>query len=344
MKSAFLTAIRQVEIREEVRPSLRTKNGVLVRIKATGICGSDLHYYTQGGIGSQKVRYPFRFGHECAGIVAEVGSSVGHLKPGDPVAIDPAVSCGHCSQCKMNRPHTCENLKFLGCPGELAGALTEYLIMPESSCCKIPAAMSFPEAVITEPLSIGIYAATFIKNPAQSKIAVLGCGPIGLSVILALQHSGARQIFATDKIAVRKKAAAGLGIAYTGNPLKQDIVKDVRDMEPGGLDAVVECCGDQEAIDQAVQMLTPGGHLIIVGIPESDRIFLDPHVIRRKELSLHNVRRQNTCLKKTIDLAASNALDPNFMITHHFDLDQIKDALDLVENYSDGVIKAIIHI
>jgi len=116
MKAMALTGIRQLEIREKPVPGLVKPDEVLIRMKSTGICGSDIHYYREGKIGSQVVQYPFTVGHEGAGIVEKTGSAVKRLKPGDRVAIDPAMPCYNCDQCRQKRFHTCRNIKFLGCP------------------------------------------------------------------------------------------------------------------------------------------------------------------------------------------------------------------------------------
>jgi L-iditol 2-dehydrogenase len=342
MKAAFLTGIEKIEIRDTPRPTLQKPGHVLIQIKAVGICGSDIHYYTRGGIGEQRVIYPFCIGHECAGEIIEVGPKVSRYKPGELVVIDPAVSCGTCRQCKQGRFNTCENLLFLGCPGQMPGALCEYLSMPVSSCYKIPPTLSPVRAVLAEPLSIALHALSFLRNPSDTAVAVLGCGPIGLSVILAAKHMGVGSIYATDKIDSRVKAATLIGITAAGNPDREDIIEKFRAGKPGGFDAVIECCGQQEALDQAIRLLTPGGQLIIVGIPEIDRINFDPHLLRRKEISIHNVRRQNNCIARAVELLAGKGDDFDFMITHRYNLDKIKAAFQLVKNYDDGVIKAII--
>jgi len=123
MKSAFLTGIRQLEIQEESKPVLSDPDQVLLRIDIVGVCGSDVHYYNTGRIGSQVVQYPYSVGHECSGTVVETGKNVRNLKVGDRVAVEPAMSCGKCDQCLQKRHHTCRKLRFLGCPGQADGSL-----------------------------------------------------------------------------------------------------------------------------------------------------------------------------------------------------------------------------
>ena len=143
MKSFVLTGIRQMELIETPEPEIENDTDVLIRMKTVGVCGSDVHYYTTGRIGSQVVQYPFTVGHEGAGIVEKVGSAVTRVKPGDRIALEPAMPCFECDQCKSGRFNTCRNLKFLGCPGQSPGCLSEYFIVPETSCFPIPETMSF---------------------------------------------------------------------------------------------------------------------------------------------------------------------------------------------------------
>mgnify|MGYP001825608646 FL=1 len=147
-----------MEMKEVPAPALLNDRDVRIKMKTLGVCGSDIHYYVSGKIGSQVVEYPFTVGHEGAGEVVEIGKAVSRVKPGDRIAIEPAMPCWECDQCRSGRPHTCRKLRFLGCPGQAEGSLSEYIVMPETSCFKIPDHMSYDEAAISEPLAIGLYA------------------------------------------------------------------------------------------------------------------------------------------------------------------------------------------
>jgi L-iditol 2-dehydrogenase len=133
MKAAVLTALNQVEFRNVEQPKIQKDTDVLLKVEKVGVCGSDLHYYETGRIGRQIVEYPFIIGHECSATVAAIGGSVTRVKVGDRVAVDPAVPCHKCEQCGMGRENTCEDLRFLGCPGQGGGCLCEYIVMPEDS-------------------------------------------------------------------------------------------------------------------------------------------------------------------------------------------------------------------
>ena len=341
MRSIVLSGIRQLEIREEPLPVIQNDTDVLIRMGVVGVCGSDIHYYETGRIGTQVVEFPFRIGHECSGTVEEVGSAVRRVQPGDKVAVDPAVSCGQCDQCLSGRPHTCRNLRFLGNPGELDGCLAEYLVMPEASCYPVNTEMSLANAAFVEPLSIGVYAAELMDAAKAEKIAVLGSGPIGLSVLGSALARGVEKAYVTDKINDRLQVASIAGAKWTGNPDETDVVSDIREQELL-LDAVFECCGEQDALDQAIQLLKPGGELLIVGIPEPNRISFDINDLRHKEITIKNVRRQNDCVRPAIQLIEQGKIDTDLLITHQYDFETTADAYDLVSGYRDGVVKATI--
>lgn len=341
MKSLVLTGIRQMKFADVPEPKVKEQNDILIKIKKVGICGSDIHYYKSGRIGDQVVKYPFTVGHEAAGVVHKTGKGVTDFKPGDRVAIDPAMPCWKCDQCLAGRHHTCKNLKFLGCPGQAEGCLSEYIVIPASSCYHVADDVSLDHAVISEPLAIGIYSVLKSGPFQDKKIAILGFGPIGMSVFYAARYFNIKDIYVTDKIEERLAVARKSGVTWTGNPDRTDIVRAINKHESLGLDIVFECCGQQEAADQAIELLKPGGRLVIVGIPESDRWSFSVDKTRRKEISIQNVRRQVDCTKTALSLTAYY-MDVSPMITHHFKFENTHEAFRLVSNYEDGVMKAII--
>ena len=344
MKTIILENLKSIALTNTPKPQIQSDKDVLLRIASVGVCGSDVHYYRTGRIGDQIIKYPFRIGHECSAIVEQVGADVSRVKPGDRVAVEPAVSCWKCDQCKAGRPHTCRSLKFLGCPGQLDGCLAEYLIMPETCCFPIPDTMTLTEAALVEPLSIGVYASSFLDDQSVQDVAILGSGPIGLSVMQALRAQNHSKISMTDKLDYRLDIAAQNGASWTGNPDKIYVETEMDPYGDGIFDAIFECCGEQEAIDQAVRLVRPGGRIIIVGIPEVERISFDIHTLRRKEIAVYNVRRQNDCVQKAIDWVGEKRVQVDFMATHNFSIEQAPEAFELVEGYNDSVVKAMIHI
>ncbi|MCP3966135.1 MAG: alcohol dehydrogenase catalytic domain-containing protein [Lentisphaerae bacterium] len=344
MRAMRLTGIRQIEMQEVSKPQIIEDDDVLIKMKVVGLCGSDVHYYSNGNIGCQVVEYPFTVGHEGAGIVEAIGAAVTRVKPGDRIAIEPGTPCHECDQCKQGREHTCRHLTYLGCPGQQEGCLSEYLVMKEGSCFPIPDTMTLDEAAISEPLSIGLYGVKLSIPMRGARIAILGCGPIGLSVLLPALAMGVEKVYVSDKIDNRLELAKQAGAHWIGNPLKQDIVADICNEEPLLLDAVFECCGQQDAANQALKLLKPGGKLMYIGIPEDPHITFSMDDMRRREICIQNVRRQNHCVQPALDMIANKEFDVNIMATHRFPLEKCAEAFDLVDNYRDGVVKAMIDI
>jgi L-iditol 2-dehydrogenase len=342
MRAMVLTGIRAMEMREVPDPTIEAPTDVLIKISRVGVCGSDVHYYTTGRIGVQVVQYPFAVGHECAGVVEAVGSEVTHVKPGDRVAIEPAMPCFECDQCKGGRAHTCRKLKFLGCPGQAEGSLSEYIVMPEHCCFPLKDETTLEEGVLSEPLAIGVYACKLAGDLKGKRIGILGSGPIGLSVLMPAKAQGVGKVYMTDKIDARLAMAKANGAEWIGNVDQIDAVKAIAEVEPLLLDIVFECCGQQEAVDQAIHMLAPGGKLVMIGIPEVDRISFQIDLMRRKEICFQNVRRQNECTGTTIDQIEDGTLPATAMVTHHFPFERTKEAFDMVAGYQDGVMKAMI--
>lgn len=343
MKAARLIRPSTIELQEIPEPEIKLESEVLLKIEYAGICGSDIHYYKEGRIGDQIIDYPFTIGHECTATVVKTGKKVEHVITDDRVAVDPAVSCGTCDQCRIGRPHTCRQLKFLGCPGQKEGCLAEYIVMPENNCYPLPDNMPLSRGVLAEPLSIGLYALELMKPKPMDTIAILGSGPIGLCTAIAAKQAGIDTIFMTDKIASRLEGALKAGAAWTGNSDKGDIVEAIKNVHSQELDAVIECCGDQSALDQAVSLLKPGGHLLIVGIPEKNRVSFDVHQIRRKEIKITNVRRQNGLLAAAVSFLDEVGKDVDFMLTHFFVLEDTGTAFNLLSDYKDEVIKAVVN-
>jgi L-iditol 2-dehydrogenase len=342
MKAAFLTGIKQFEVRQVQDPKIVSDFDVLIRMKTVGVCGSDIHYYTSGRIGPQIVQFPFIVGHEGSGIAEKTGKKVTRVKPGQRIAIDPALSCGRCDQCKAGREHTCRNLSFLGNPKQMAGCLSEYIVVHEQCCYPIRKEMTFDQATLSEPLAIGVYAVKRSILTARANIAILGAGPIGMSVFHVLRTKKVGKIYITDKIEERLIHSKKLKPAWTGNPDRVDVVKKISRIEPLSLDIVYECSGDPQAIAQGVQLLKPGGMLVLVGITETDEISFPIHELRRKEITIINIRRQVHCTQEAMNLLSMGKINMDSMATHHFPLDETQDAFDLVANYRDGVMKAMI--
>jgi L-iditol 2-dehydrogenase len=377
MKALALTGLKKLEIIEWPTPKIINDTDVLLKLAVVGVCGSDIHYYEDGKVGSQVVTYPYLIGHECSAIVEQVGKGVKNVKPGDRVVVEPAVSCHQCDQCKMGRENTCRKIQFLGTPGQGDGCLCEYMVMPEENCLVVndrptPTALkncvctprlseagvmtyepfnaqskntcgiTLIQAALCEPFTIGLYSAKQGHGTHSDKIAILGSGPIGLSCMTAAKFLGAKKVYMTDKINSRLAVAKSHGADWVANPDEIDIVKEITKIEPLGVDVVYECAGQQSTIDQALEILRPGGKLVLVGIPRQSTMSFCIDYARRKEITIVNIRRQNRTTHETIELIADKKVNIDFMVTHKFAFKDAAKAFELVAGYKDGVIKAMI--
>jgi len=343
MKAVYLTAPGEFATRDVPDPDLANPGDVRLRLGAVGVCGSDLHYYRTGRIGSQVLTEPWIMGHECTATVESVGADVRGLAAGDRVAVDPLIACGSCDQCRSGRANTCRRQRFLGCPNQQHGCMCELLVMPAACCFPVPAHLSAGAAVMVEPFAIALHAQRLWGSPEGKAVAVLGAGPVGLCVLGALRLAGASAVAVTDRLGYRLDMARSLGASSTHHTERSDVVREIERAHPNGLAAVFDCSGEQAALDQSLALLAPGGTLVVVGIPETDRVSFDINALRRKEIDVINVRRQNDCTHDAIELLGRGALDLDPVITHHFGLSESGAAFHLVANYRDEVEKALIH-
>ena len=340
----MLTGIRKMEMRDVPEPRIVNPGDVKIRMRVVGVCGSDIHYYTQGRIGSQVVKYPFAVGHEGAGEVVETGPGVTRVKPGDEIAVEPAMPCWECDQCLSGRHHTCRKLRFLGCPGQAEGCLSEFIVMPQESCIPLYGHLSTDHGAISEPLAIGVYSVSYAERVSGAKVGILGFGPIGMSVMLAAKAEGADRVYVTDKIDQRLEIARSEGAVLALNPVRENIISRLSNDNPEGFDIVFECCGQQDALNQGIELLKPGGRLIVVGIPEFDTWSVNVEKTRRKEINIQFIRRQVNCVEPSLEMMDRGQIEIAAMITHRFPFSNTKEAFDLVASYTDGVMKAMIDL
>ncbi len=343
MLAVRLTGIEEMDIVEIAKPSKISPDEVLIKIKYVGVCGSDVHYYSEGKIGSQIVEYPFMVGHECSGKVVAIGENVTHLEVGDLVVVDPSVHCGHCEQCLAGRPHTCLNNRFLGCPGQIEGCLTEFMVMPGFTCFPVTGLMDAEEAALLEPFTIGVYSVNLAQMTSPgSAVAIFGAGPIGLSILMKLMADGYKNTGVIEPLGYRLEKATEIGASWTVNPVSENVDEKVAEVVPAFMDVVFDASGEQEAIDNALKILKPGGKLVLVGIPPSAEYVFNMDLMRRKEITVINVRRQNHSVEEAIKLVAEGKVNLKQMVTHYFQLRKTPVAFDMVSGYRDNVIKAMI--
>lgn len=320
MRSVRLHSTGNLQIHEEPVPVAGVEEK-LVRVKAVGICGSDLHWFTEGSIGDATLEHPLILGHEFAGVTED----------GQRVAIDPAIPCGYCEYCVHGHPNLCANLIFAG-HGKTDGALREWMTWSEKSLFPIPASISDAEAAMLEPLGIAIHTVDLGKLKAGTTVAVFGCGPIGLLIIQMAKLSGAAGIIATDKLAHRVEAAKDFGathafLAEEGRELER--IQEVTSER--GVDVAFEAAGVQDAVDTALGAVASGGKVILVGIPDNDRTSFSASLARRKGLTIKLVRRMKHTYPRAIELVVKGLVDVRSIVTHHFPLEQAEEAFRVAE-------------
>lgn len=344
MKAAYLVAKRTFEIRDIPKPRIQRDGEVLVKLRASGVCGSDIHNYVEGRTGSLEAKFPMIPGHECSAVIEEIGKDVTQVKPGDRVVVEPAVSCGTCEECLTGRQNLCRNVRFLSVPGELEGALKEYMVIPETNVIPLPDDVTFEDAVVLEPLSICAYAVKLSNIKPGDSIAVLGSGPIGLLTLEVANTCGAAVSFATDIVKERVEMASRLGATHAWNPKETDVVQAILDATHGrGVDLAFECAGEQDTVTEGLKVLRPGGMLVLLGIPggKTEYVF-NTDVMRRRELTAVYVRRQVHYVERALHLVTAGRIDVRTLVTHRFPLDRTNEAYELVATYRDGVVKAVI--
>lgn len=341
MKALVLHGIRDLRVDDLPRPK-PGRGQVLVRVRAVGLCGSDVHYYTHGRIGEQVVRRPMIVGHEGAGEVAALGPGVTDLKVGQRLALEPAHSCGRCEWCRTGRPNLCPSVRFCSTP-PIDGLMCEFAVLDRHQCVPIPDSITWDEAAMMEPLQVGIHAVNLIGVRPAETVAVVGVGCIGLACMEVARAAGAGRIIVTDKLGYRLKLARKLGADETVNVTTQDPVEAVMKLTGGrGADLVFECTNRAAGAPQAYDLAAIGGRVCLVGIPEEDEIVLDTHRPRRKELLVQYVRRSRHAATQAVTLITRGQVDVASWVTHHFDLARAAKGFDMVAGYKDNVLKAVI--
>ncbi len=317
---------------------------VQVRVEAVGICGSDLHYFSEGGIGDTLCRYPMVLGHEPTGVVVKTGPGVTGWAPGDRAALEPAVYCYHCEFCLTGRHNVCANIRFLSMPGD-PGFFRDYVNLPALNLLPLPSNLSFQQGTLFEPLAIILHSAKFIALQPGETAAVFGAGPIGLLTIAVLKMAGARRIWAIEPVAHRREMARVMGADAVIDPAGVDPVRQILgDTGQRGVDAAVDCVCKGGTLNHCVNIARNAGRVIITGIPSETHISLEYHPIRRKELSILTIRRSNHDSEMALDLLHEQPGRFCPIVTHFRPLEEVEKTLDTLEHYEDGVGKAVVRL
>ena len=320
MKSVRLHGTGDLQIHEEEVPVVGAGEK-LIRVKSVGVCGSDLHWFSEGSIGDAKLEHPLILGHEFAGITED----------GERVAIDPAISCGHCEFCDHGHPNLCSSLIFAG-HGNTDGALREWMAWSEKSLFPIPDSLSDDDGAMLEPLGVAIHSVDLGKLKAGMTVGVFGCGPIGLLIIQMAKLAGATNIIATDKLTHRVQAAKAFGASHAFLAEEGRELEEIGAATAGrGVDVAFEAAGTQDSVDTSFAAVSTGGKVVLAGIPDGDRISFSASVARRKGLTIKLVRRMKHTYPRAIELVSKGLVDVRSLVTHHFSLEQAVEAFRVAQ-------------
>ncbi|MBI3923488.1 MAG: alcohol dehydrogenase catalytic domain-containing protein [Armatimonadetes bacterium] len=346
MWSARLHGPRDMRVEQVDKPGTPEPGEVLLRTTVTSVCGSDLHWYTEGGIGDLKAKSLLVLGHEFAGVLEEVGSEARDgldqpLTAGQRVAVDPAMPCHRCEFCEEGHPNLCRRLHFCGTwPDD--GSLSEYMVMPARTCFPLPDSINDTEGALLEPLGIGIHAVRLAGVGVGESVAVLGSGPIGLMIMKLAQLSGAAPIIATDLLPWRLEYARRYGATVTVDANENPIPAVMAATDGRGVDVIFEAAFGDETVAQAAEMARLGGRLVLVGITNKDNIVMRASAARRKGLTIKMSRRMKHTYPTALRLAVQKRIDLMEMVTHRFPLREADKAFALNADYTEGVVKAVI--
>lgn len=309
----------------------------LLEVAAVGVCGSDLHYFKDGGIGAAVIKEPFVPGHEFGGYLCEDVEDLG-LKRGQLVAVDPNKACGHCEWCREGHPNLCPNVEFIGAP-PFDGAMTQRIWAPKSQLVALPAEFDALDAVMLEPLGVAIHAVRLAKPAMLERVAMLGCGPIGLLIMQVLKAAGAGEIFACDPLPHRRAMAERLGFAKVG-----ESVADIVEATGGGCPLTLEATNSPFGFRDAVTATRIGGRVVLVGIPDGDVYTLPAADARRRGLKIKFARRMGEVYPLAIQFLAAGKVDVRTIVTHRVGLEEAPDAFKALAENAPGYVKVLIDL
>ncbi|MDX1429404.1 MAG: alcohol dehydrogenase catalytic domain-containing protein [Rhodothermales bacterium] len=322
MKVLRLHGRRDVRVSEEPRPEIDA-GSELVRVTCVGICGSDLHWYEEGGIGDAHFSRPLVLGHEPAGVIED------GPRKGIRVAIDPAVACGRCSFCAEGNPNLCSNLRFAG-HGSEDGAFREMMVWPSSSLVPVPDVLSDREIAMLEPLGVAIHAVDLGKVRPGDTVAVFGCGPIGLLIMQVALVAGAACVVVTDRFPHRLEAARRLGATATVLAGEDGEAESVWEATGGeGAAVSLEAATENAAVESAIASARPGGRVVLVGIPDDDRTSFSASAARRKGLTIKLARRMKHTYPRAVKQVVDKTVDVASIVSHRFTIDRGAEAFDV---------------
>lgn len=317
MQALVLEGIRKARLREIDLPSEPDDDAVKVAMRVVGICGSDLHYYLHGAIGPFVVREPMVLGHEGSGVVTEVGRNVRDFAPGDRVCMEPGVPDWHSRAARLGFYNLDPAVRFWATP-PVHGCLAREVVHPALLTFKLPENVSFAEGACVEPLAVGLQAATKARIAPGETAVVLGAGTIGLMTALAALAGGCARVIVTDVKAEKLALASRYEGLIPLNAAEEDIVARLGELTAGwGAEIVFEASGNAATYQHILDLVSPGGRLVLVGMPERPVAF-DVVAAQVKEVRIEHVFRYANIFPRALALLASGKIDVKPLISRTF--------------------------
>jgi len=335
MAAVFLEGVHKV-VQDEMPIPQPGPRDVLVKMKAVGVCGSDVHCYEHGRIGGFVVREPLVLGHECAGEVVDVGRDVTTLRPGDAVALEPGIPCRHCAFCLSGRYNLCRDVVFMGTPPH-HGALREYVTSPEDFAYKLSAGVSMEVGATLEPLAVDMHACTMVDVKPGESVTVPGAGPIGLLAVSAASAAGAAHITAVDMVRMRLEFAGKMGADRAVDADQTDVSEELEN----SADVVLDCAGVEQTLSESLKVARPGGRVGWIGMA-SNTATVPLIEAQAKELSIVRVFRYANVYGRAVKLLASGQIDTEPLITHKFRFPEVKEALKFASENKEIALKTMV--
>jgi len=339
--ACVLTGRKKLEYQERPLPTSIKPDSVILEIQCVGLCGSDVHYWSDGKVGPFEVKGPIIMGHESSAIVVAVGAEVTSLKIGDRVAIEPGYPCRKCALCRSGRYNLCGGIVFHATP-PYDGTLQNFLEHPADFCFKIPAHVSFAEAAFIEPLSVGVQACTRSNVTIGSHVLICGCGPIGLVCMLVARAAGATKIIMTDINETRLQAAKKLGAdaVFNSSLPESELLSLLGEFSP--ISQTLECSGAESAIILAIRATTAGGKIVSIGRSAKPFQTIPLFEAADKEIDLLGTFRYHDSYPAAIGLVASGRVRVTPLITAYYPLAKAQEAFEKAAG--GGEIKVMINL
>ena len=342
MRAACLLPGGGIEIRERPAPS-PGPGQVLVAPGLVGICGSDLHYYKDGRIGTWRVRRPHVLGHEFAGVVTELGEGVGGTRVGDHIAVEPIVPCEACDACRRGVYNLCPRMRFTGSP-HTDGALQDLVAVPARGAHSLPEGMDSGLGALVEPTSIAVHSVRRGDVQPGETVLIIGAGPIGLLILAVALAYGAGAVHSTDLDDGRLALAADLGATTTVNVGGLEPEEILERTERPGADVVFEAVGSPRTLETALRLVRPGGRVVAVGVNTEERIPFNLLLAQSVEATVIPVYLGRDAFPEAISLLASDRIDGTRLVSHRFPLERATEAMDTALSVSSGAVKVMIEV